>query len=281
MTSASTLRGILAMTAGAGLLVLNDAATKYLMEHYPIGQVMCLRQAAAFAFILPYAWATVGLRTLRVVNYRGQALRAVLNTGGMIMVFYSLHLLPLTFVTAVLFSGPLWVALLSAPVLGERVRPYQWVAIAIGLAGMLLIVRPAGSDWGWIVALPVLCALSNGLRDIVTRFVSRTDSSLSMLFWSGVIILVGSAATAYGWKSVDVLGVCWFLLTGFFNAAAQYCVIEAFRLGRAATVAPFRYSGLLWAMLVGFLVWGEVPDAAMLTGAAIVIAAGIYMLRKS
>ena len=190
MSSASTLRGILAMTAGAGLLVLNDAATKYLMEHYPIGQVMCLRQAAAFAFILPYAWATVGLRTLRIVNYRGQALRAALNTGGVIMVFYSLHLLPLTFVTAVLFSGPLWVALLSAPVLGERVHPYQWIAIAVGFAGMLLIVRPAGSDWGWIGVLPVLCAASNGLRDIVTRFVSRTDSSLSMLLWSGALILV-------------------------------------------------------------------------------------------
>src|SRR5687768_14993315 len=106
MTAASSLRGILAMIAGVGLLVLNDGASKYLMEHYPIGQVMCLRQAAAFLLILPYTWATIGFRTLRVVNYRGQALRAGLFVGGMVFVSLSLHLLPLTFVTTVLFSSP-------------------------------------------------------------------------------------------------------------------------------------------------------------------------------
>jgi drug/metabolite transporter (DMT)-like permease len=281
MSNSSSLRGILAMTAGAGLLVLNDAVTKYLLEQYPIGQVMCLRQAAGFLFILPYTWATVGLRSLRVVNYRGQALRAALFAGGMVFVNYSLHLLPLTFVTVVLFSGPLWVALLSAPILGERVRAHQWIAIAAGFAGVLLIVRPGDSGWGWIVMLPVVCAFFNGLRDTVTRFVSRTDSSLSMLFWSGMLVIVTSAATAFGWKALDLHGLTWFVIAGFCNAGAHFLVIEAFRLGHAAVVAPFRYSGLLWAMLVGFLVWGDVPDAAMLTGAGIVIAAGIYMLRKS
>jgi drug/metabolite transporter (DMT)-like permease len=270
------------MTAAAGLIVLNDAATKYLTEHYPIGQVVCLRQAAAFLFILPYAWATSGLSTLRVVNYRGQALRAALFAGGIIPVVYSLHLVPLTFFTAVLFSSPLWVALLSAPVLGERVRAYQWIAIATGFGGMLLIVQPASADLGWIVLVPVLAALANGLRDTVTRLVSRTDSSLSMLFWSGATVLAGSAATvALGWKALDAHGALWFIATGFCNAAAHFCTIEAFRLGRAAVVAPFRYSALLWAMLIGFLVWGDVPNASMLGGAAIVVAAGIYMVRRS
>jgi drug/metabolite transporter (DMT)-like permease len=280
--SASPARGILAMTAGAGLLVLNDAASKYLMEHYPIGQVMCLRQAAAFLFIVPYTWATAGFATLRIVNFRGQALRAALFAGGMVFVSFSLHLLPLTFVTTVLFSSPLWVALLSAPVLGERVRAYQWIAIAAGFAGVLLIVRPAGSDLGWVVVLPVICSFFNGLRDTVTRFVSRTDSSLSMLFWSGVLVIATSAATiAFGWEPLDLHGLSWFLVAGFCNAGAHFLIIEAFRLGNAAVVAPFRYSGLLWAMVIGFLVWGDVPDAAMLTGAAIVVAAGIYMLRKA
>ena len=282
MTSASSLRGILAMTGGAGLLVLNDGASKYLMEHYPIGQVMCLRQVAAFLFILPYTWASVGFGTLRVVNYRGQALRAGLFVCGMVFVSLSLHLLPLTFVTTVLFSSPMWVALMSAPILGERVRAYQWVAIAAGFAGVLLIVRPGGGDWGWIALLPVICSFFNGFRDTVTRYVSRTDSSLSMLFWSGVVVIVTSAfSAAFGWEPLDLHGVSWFLVAGFCNAGAHFLIIEAFRLGNAAVVAPFRYSGLLWAMLIGFLVWGDVPDAAMLTGAAVVIAAGIYMLRKS
>ena len=282
MSATSSLRGILAMTAGAGLLVLNDGVSKYLMEHYPIGQVMCLRQAAAFLFILPYTWATIGFGTLRVVNYRGQALRAGLFVGGMVFVSLSLHLLPLTFVTTVLFSSPMWVALMSAPILGERVRAYQWVAIAAGFAGVLLIVRPGSGDWGWIALLPVVCAFFNGTRDTVTRYLSRTDSSLSMLFWSGLVVIVASAFSApFGWKPVDAHGLTWFLVAGFCNGGAHFLIIEAFRLGNAAVVAPFRYSGLLWAMLIGYVVWGDVPDAAMLTGAAIVIAAGIYMLRKA
>ena len=271
------------MIAGCGLLVLNDATSKYLMEHYPVGQVMCLRQAAAFLYILPYTRMTVGFGALRVTNYRGQALRALLFLGGMVFVSYSLHLLPLTFVTIVLFSSPLWVALLSAPILKEPVRAHQWIAIVAGFAGVLLIVRPGGaSDWGWIVLLPIACSFCNGLRDTITRRISRTDSSLSMLFWSGVLVIVTTGTSAaFGWKALDLHGVGWFLAAGFFNAGAHFLIIEAFRLGNAALVAPFRYSGLIWAMLIGFIVWADVPDAAMLTGAAIVIAAGVYMLRKA
>ncbi len=268
------------MTAGTGLLTLSDAASKYLMEHYPIGQVISLRQAAAFVFLLPYAASTVGLRGLRAVSYRGQALRAGLFVVGVICVMFSLHLLPLAFVTVVLFSSPLFVALLSVPLLGERVRRHQWIAIATGFAGVMLIVRPGGTGFEWVVVLPLLCAFLNGMRDAVTRLISRTESSLSVLFWSGVAVLVaGLCSLPLGWSAVGSEGALWFLAAGFCHAAAHFCVIEAFRLGNAALVAPFRYSGLLWAMLVGFLVWGDVPTATMLAGGAIVVVAGIYMLR--
>jgi drug/metabolite transporter (DMT)-like permease len=269
------------MTAGTGLLTLSDAVSKHLLEHYPVGQVIGLRQAAAFVFLLPYAWTTTGLAVLRAVNYRGQALRAGLFLIGAVFVLTSLHLLPLSFVTMVLFSSPLFVALLSAPMLGERVRKHQWIAIAAGFAGVLMIVRPGGGRFEWIVLLPVVCAVINALRDTVTRRLSRTDSSLSMLFWSGVATLAGGLCTVpFGWKPLGFDGALWFLAAGFCNAAAHFFVIEAFRLGNAAIVAPFRYSGLLWAMLVGFIIWREVPTPAMLGGAAVVVAAGVYMLRE-
>ena len=269
------------MTAGTGLLTLSDAVSKYLMEHYPVGQVIGLRQAAAFMFVLPYAWATIGLAVLRPVNYRGQALRAALFLVGAVLIMTSLHLLPLAFVTMVLFSSPLFVALLSGPVLGERVRKHQWFAIAAGFAGVVMIVRPGAGPFDWVVLLPVLCALINATRDTVTRRLSRTDSSLSMLFWSGAAVLAGGLCTwPFGWNAVDFDGALWFLAAGFCNAAAHFFIIEAFRLGNAAIVAPFRYSGLLWAMLVGFIIWREVPTPAMLAGAAVVVAAGVYMLRQ-
>lgn len=282
MSSASSLRGVLAMTAGTGLLTLNDALSKYLMEQYPIGQVIGLRQVAALLFLLPYVYATTGLAALRVSNYTGQLLRACLFIVGVTLVMSSLHVLPLAFVTAVLFSSPLFVALLSAPILGERVHLQQWIAIAAGFGGVLLIVRPGESHFAWMVALPVAAALVNGLRDLVTRRLSRTDSSLSVLFWSGLAVLAASSLTIpFGWTAVDTTGAIWFLAAGLSHAGAHFFVIEAFRLGNAAVVAPFRYSGLLWAMLAGFLIWRETPDAAMLIGAAIVVCAGIYMLRHA
>ena len=269
------------MTAGAGLLTLNDAVSKYLTEHYPIGQIIGLRQLSAFIFILPYAWLTTGLGALRPINRGGQALRGMLFIMGVALILVSLRLLPLALVTVILFSSPLFVAVLSAPLLGERVRGPQWIAIAAGFAGVLLIVRPAGGGFEWVLLLPVCAALTNGLRDTYTRRLSRTESSLSMLFWSGVLVMIAGLCTIpYGWNSVGIRDAGWFLLAGFFNAAAHFMVIEAFRMGKAALVAPFRYTGLLWATLWGYLVWREVPGPWTFAGAAVVVCAGVYMLRQ-
>ena len=282
MSTPSSVRGILAMLAGAGLLTLSDAVTKHLTEHYPVGQVLCLRQVASLFFILPYAWIVTGARALRIVDGHGQLVRGMLFLGGAIIVVVSLHHLPLSFVSVVLFSSPLFVAALSAPMLGERVYAYQWAAIAVGFCGVLLSVQPGTRGGGWIALLALFGAFLNAVRDLYTRRLSRTDTSISILFWSGVVVCIGGAFTLpFGWKSIDYNGVMWFLAAGFFNASAQFLVIEAFRLGRAAIVAPFRYSGLLWAMLIGFLAWGEVPDIWMAIGAALVAWAGVYMSRRS
>jgi len=274
------LRGVLAMVAGAGLLTLNDAVSKHLTQHYPIGQVICLRQLAALMFIVPYAVSVTGLGALKVVNRGGQFLRGLLFVAGSGLIVWSLSLLPLSLVTVVLFSSPIFVALLSAPLLGERVDARQWLAIGGGFVGVMLIVRPGGGEFVWAALLPVLAAFTNGFRDAFTRRLSRTESSISVLFWSGFIVMAaGLLTSAFGWQRVDAAGAAWFLAAGLFNACAHFMVIEALRLGRAAIIAPFRYSGLLWAMLVGFLVWDETPDAWVLAGAAVVVASGIYMIR--
>lgn len=278
----SSLRGILAMVAGAGLLALNDAVSKHLAHDYPVGQVVCLRQLAAMAFILPYALATGGAGSLAAVNRGGQLLRAALFAVGTGLIVWSLQLLPLSLVTVILFSSPFFVAFVSAPLLGERVSARQWGAIAAGFAGVLLIARPAGGDHEWLALLPLAAALAIAVRDVLTRRLARTESSISILFWSGLMVVASGLATAtWGWRAVDLAAAGWFLAAGFLTAVAEFLVIEAFRLGRAATVAPFRYSGILWAMLVGFLVWGERPDAWMLAGAALVFASGVYLIRRA
>lgn len=279
MTDSSVLRGVLAMVAGAGLLTLSDAVSKHLAHTYPVGQVICPRQLAAFVFILPYVMSISGFRALRAVDRAGQLLRALFFVAGSGLIVWSLSLLPISIVTVVLFWSPVFVALFSMPVLGERVEARQWLAIAGGFVGIVLIVRPAGG-FSWIVLLPILATLINSLRDAFTRRLSRTETSVSILFWSGVAVaLAGLATLPFGWRTLEPEAAAWFLAAGLFNATAHFMVIEALRLGRAAVVVPFRYTGILWAILVGFLVWGETPDAWMLAGAVFVVMSGIYMIR--
>ena len=279
MTQSSVVRGVLAMVAGAGLLTLSDAVSKHLAHSYPVGQVICLRQLAAFVFILPYVMSVTGFGALRIVDRPGQLLRALLFVAGSWLIVWSLSLLPISIVTVVLFSSPIFVALFSMPVLGERVDGRQWLAIAGGFVGVTLIVRPAGG-FSWIVFLPIVATLFNSLRDAFTRRLSNTENSVSILFWSGAAVaLAGLFTLPFGWRPLHWEAVAWFLAAGLFNAVAHFMVIEALRLGRAAVVVPFRYTGILWAMLVGFIVWNEVPDIGMLAGAVIVVVSGVYMIR--
>jgi len=275
------VKGILAMILGAALLSLNDAVSKYLTESYPVGQVIGLRQAASLLVILPYAYYTTGWGGLRVVNWSGQGFRGAVFVATAILMVLGLSLLPIATVTAIAFASPIFVAALSVALLGERVGWHRWAAIIVGFGGVLVIVRPAGASFEWALMIPVCAAFANALRDIATRKLARTDTSISILFWSTVIVVVASLCTIpFGWEPVTGTGALWFLLAGLLAAGAHFLMIEALRLGEAALVAPFRYTALLWAILTGILVWNTVPDAFVLLGALLVVASGIYILQR-
>ncbi len=275
------VKGILAMILGAALLSLNDAVSKYLTESYPVGQVIGLRQAASLLVILPYAYATTGWRGLRVVNWAGQGFRGAVFVATAILMVLGLSLLPIATVTAIAFASPIFVAALSVALLGERVGWHRWVAIIVGFIGVIVIVRPAGASFEWALIIPVCAAFANALRDIATRKLARTDTSISILFWSTVIVVVASLfSIPFGWKPVTGIDALWFLLAGLLAAGAHFLMIEALRLGEAALIAPFRYTALLWAILTGILVWNTVPDAFVLLGALLVVASGIYILQR-
>jgi drug/metabolite transporter (DMT)-like permease len=183
-------------------------------------------------------------------------------------------------VIAIVFTSPIFVALLSVPMLGERVGRRRWVTVVVGFVGVLLIVRPGAAGFEWVLLLPVLTALANGTRDIVTRKLSRTDTSISILLWSTLIVMIAGLATApFGWNAVDANGALWFLLAGLCNAGAHFLVIEALRLGEASLVAPFRYTAFLWAILFGFVMWGEIPGLWVALGVVLIVGGGVYGMR--
>ena len=152
-----------------------------------------------------------------------------------------------------------------------------------GFAGVMVIVRPGGAGFELVLILPVLAALFAGSRDIITRGLSRTESTLSILLWSNLAVVACALAvtTVLGWQSITGTALLLLLLNGALNASAHFLIIEALRLGEASLVAPFRYSGLIWAAILGIVIWGEFPDNWTLAGAAILVASGVYIIERS
>lgn len=273
------MRGIALMIVAVGLLTINDAIAKYLTQSYPLGQVLALRHAAVVLAILPYAAAVTGWPALRVHNWGGQCFRGVLFVAGTAFLVLSVKILPLATVTSLTMTAPIFVAMLSVPMLGERVNFARWFAIVGGFIGVLLIVRPGSQAFEWGLFLALAAAFANGLRDLVTRRLARTETSISQLFWSNVIVAIVCFATFDSdWRALDAFGIAWFLGAGVLNAVAHFVMIEAMRSGEAALVAPFRYTALIWAIVIGFAVWGHLPDLWVVLGAGVIAASGIGMI---
>ncbi len=276
----NTLKGVAMATLGAALLTANDAVSKYLVESHPLGQVICLRQAATLLVIVPYVMLVTGWGSLRIVWWPGQLTRGLLFVAGSLLMVLSLSLLPLATVITLVFVSPTVVAAFSGPLLSERVTLNRWVSILVGFAGVVIVVRPGAATFEWALLLPVACAFSNAFRDIVTRRLARTETSIAILFWSTLIVMAAGLTTApFGWQPLTATAAAWFVAAGVFNAGAHFMLIEALRLAEVSLIAPVRYTAIVWATLIGFVVWGEVPDRWVLIGAAVIIAGGLYMVR--
>jgi drug/metabolite transporter (DMT)-like permease len=279
VSRAHSLRGIALMIGAVGLLVVSDALAKYLVETFPVGQVLALRHVAVVLVVLVYAAVVTSPSSLRAHNIPGQALRGLLFIGGTLFMIIAVKLLPLATVTSITMSSPIFVAALSAPLLKEHVSRARWLAIVGGFAGVLMIVRPGAHGFDYALLVAVATALCNGLRDLSTRHLARTETSISMLFWSNVIVAVAGLMTVGAdWLPLGASGIAWFALAGVLNAAAHFLVIEAMRYGEVAVVAPFRYTALRWSMSIGFLVWSDVPDRWVIAGALVIAASGIAMI---
>jgi drug/metabolite transporter (DMT)-like permease len=277
----SASKGVIVMIAGTALLIGNDAASKYLTEAFPVGQVICLRQAAALLAMVPYILWVAGGASLRVHAWGRQIARGSMLAISSALMVTGLSLLPLATVTAITFVGPIFVALMSVPMLGERVNAARWIAIALGFAGVLIAVRPTSAAFEWALLIPLATALASSARDVMTRQLSRTDTNISILFVStGMVMLAGLATIPFGWNEVSWSAAGWFLVAGALHAGANFLMIEAFRLGPAAMIAPFRYTSLLWALIIGFAVWGDAPDPWIVAGGVVIVAAGVLMLRS-
>lgn len=278
---AGNLRGIAAMLAAVGFFSVMDAVMKLLAAHYPPAQVTALRGLTALPLVLAFVLWRGEAATVWRVRWPLHLLRGVVMVLMLTLFAFALQTLPLAESYTIFFIAPLLITVLAGPVLKEKVRAAHWAAIALGFAGVLIALRPAQDALLSLGALAVLAAaLCYALSAVVGRVLTRTDSSASLVLWSTLALAVGGVALAApAWRTIAPDH--WALLaalaiTGF---AGQLSITEAFRHGQAAVVAPFEYTALAWGVALDWLLWHTLPDGYTLLGGAVIVAAGLFLLR--
>jgi drug/metabolite transporter (DMT)-like permease len=264
---------ILAMLAFA----LMDAISKLLAERYSISQMMWVRYVVftvfALALVRGKGLANVA-RSGRPWLQLSRALLLVVENGIFVLAF--IHL-PLADVHAVAAASPLIVIALSVPLLGEKVGIRRWLAVLAGFAGVLLIVRPGFQTLEWPVAIPVAGAILWGLYQVMVRLCSRTDSADTTLLWSAVVgLAVFCLIGPFTWVEPTAADWALLLVLGLLGSAGHYALIKALVYAEAGAIQPYCYTLLLFAALLGVIVFGDIPDAWTFSGAAIVISSGLY-----
>ena len=270
------------MLAAVASFSLMDAGMKLLSAHYPPLQVTLLRGAASLPFVLVWVLASAGVRSIVPVRWGLHLLRGVL---GMVMIgcfVYALWRMPLSTAYTLYFVAPLLVAALSVPLLGEKVGPRRWTAIGIGLLGVVVVLRP-GVDG--LVSLPglmvLLAATAYAIAAVTVSLLTRTDTPQSMVVWFLAIMAVGAGLAAIpGWVPLRWEHAALILGMGLAGAFGQIALTSAFMRGDASMIAPLEYTGLVWVIAWDWLLWQTLPDTATWTGAAIIVASGLYLLRR-
>lgn len=272
-------RGIGAMLVASAGFILNDSMVKLVSEDLPIGQILFMRGFFACLLIGTVAWATGALINPKVLFHRAVLLRASAETFASAFYLAALAHLPLANATSILQALPLIIVAASALVLGENVGRRRWSAVLVGFAGVLLIVRPGFAGFSLWSVCAIVGVSFMAVRDLATRAIPAEVKTFAAAFASVLMMtcLLGPAMAPFEtWIVPDarllalIAGAAGFLLVGFV-----FTIISV-RSGDMSVIAPFRYSIVVWAILLGFLVWGDVPDWQTVAGSALLIATGTY-----
>lgn len=274
-------KGVLFMVASSALITLNDTIIKSLGGIYPVGQMLFVRCLFTLLLVGFFAWRAGGMESLRVHDWRGQGARAVAVVSSAFLFVYGLNYLPLADNVAIAFAGPLFLTALAPALLGERVGWKRWAAVLVGFLGVLIMVRPTGAGLQWAALLPLGAALAGAFRDIYTRRLRLTESSESILLVTTVAVGFGGLVTIpFAWVTPTLPHLGALAVSGILLGCSHFLVILALRQAEAALVVPFKYASFVWAVLLGFVVWGHVPHPWTFAGVALVIGSGLYIFNR-
>lgn len=283
MPLSPNLRGSLLMAVSMATFSVNDAIAKFLTVQMHFSQVMMLRGLFASVMIGALAVHQGVLRPLQLLFVPSVALRISGEIGGSALFLVAVSALPLANVTAIVQSLPLVMTCGAVLILGEPVGWRRWLAIAAGFAGVLIIVRPGAEGFSQFTLVALLSVLFYATRDLVTKRIPAEIPTLFVTFLTAVAVtLAGAVFTLLhgDWTALSFHSLALLALAAVMTLIGFQCVILALRVGDVSSVAPMRYSQMLYAMLLGYLVFGDVPDAMMVLGASVIVLSGIYTFHR-
>lgn len=293
--------GILCLIAGIAVFSVQDLILKGLSGDYPLHQAMVLRSLTALPFLIAIVRVFDG--TLATIASRGwwqMSLRGLLNFCAYTAYYLGLATLPMPTTVALWFTAPLFITLSAALILRERVPFASALAVGLGFAGMLLILRPGAAGFDLAALLPVLGALGYAISMVVARPMGRRETAAAMAFWGNACFLICALALSLvfgagdlaqtshpalgfltrGWITPSARDLALMASCGVIAAAGLTLLTHAYRIAPSAAVAPFEYSFMFWGVLWGWIFWGDMPDALAWCGIAVIIAAGLYIIRQ-
>jgi drug/metabolite transporter (DMT)-like permease len=276
-------RGILAMSASVVVFIFNDALIKLAAETMPPLQAIGLRGIFATLWCGLALLARGELRHVHHLGQRAVALRGLLEATAAISYLLALAYIPFAIATAINLSTPLFLAALAVLFLNETVGWRRWSAIAVGFVGVLMVIQPQPGDidvWTWLV---VFASLAGAMRDVVARWVPPAVPTLVVSLCSaGTLAIVGCVwATLNGWQPMSLRGVLLVLGSSLLLAAGyQFLMIALRSRAEFSVIGSFRYASVLWALAIGYVLWGDVPNLLAVAGIAVVVGAGLYVLHR-
>jgi len=269
------------MLAGIAGFSIMDAIIKWLTADYPVPQVVALRSWFGLPLLCVFALHDGGLKSLRTRRPLVHVGRYLLVLILSLSFFWALSQMKLVDAIAVTFASPIFITVLSVPLLKEPVGLHRWAAIGVGFLGVLIILRPGMGVFQWAALVVIGSVLAYALIMITTRAYKSTESTASLMLYPQLgMTLTGIVIAPMFWVTPSLGDLGLFALAGIFGSVGVMCLTHAFRLAPAAVVSPFEYSALIWATLLGFLLWDELPDGYTLIGAGIVISSGLYIIYR-
>ena len=272
---------------GIGLVILAtlafammDGIGRFLVATYPIGQLLWIRYLVFSLFALWLCRSDLRQR-IRTQRPWMQILRGAILLVEAFLFVASFRYLPLAETHAIASSTPLIVIVLAPIFLKEHVSLEQWLAVLIGFVGTLIIIRPGFAASSWVVVLPLLAAVLFATIQIMARLLGRTDQGTTTLLYSAMVgLVIISSIGPFCWSPVQVRDLALMVVIGLLAATGHYLLILALRHTPASVLQPYTYCLLVWAVAVGFVAFGDIPDAWTLSGGAIVVGSGLYCFHR-